>query len=186
MTSPTAPPAAPVSTDLRNRIRKTIVQIVASSRGCEPSEVETNPKIADDLEEDSLALISVYIVLGKATGVQIHPMDELNLFFWTEHRSGLPFREIENDLITLFTELALPIPQFAQVKSTRDFLTVDVLTGLVVKNMRNNEVEADLRKAEHERFQKRWGAFATVVGELLAIAELFALVWSAIKRCWKR
>jgi acyl carrier protein len=186
MTSPTTRPDAPVSTDLRNRIRKAIVQVIAESRGCEPSEVEKNPRIADDLDEDSIAFMSVVMVLDQTTGVQFHPMKELNLFFCTERCSAPPFSDVERDLKTLFEELGLPLPCFALVKSPRDLLTIEVLTGLVVRNMKDGEDAADLRRAEHERFQKRWGPFAPAVSSLLGIAELFALVRSTIKRCWKR
>jgi acyl carrier protein len=186
MTSPTTRPDAPVSTALRNRIRTAIVQAVADLRLCEPSEVEKNPRIADDLEVDSLGLLSVVVALDRATGVRTQALKELDLFFSAEHRSGPPLWDVKHDLTELFAELGLPTPPFAQVTSPKELLTIDVMTGLVVRNMRDGEDAADLRRAEYERFQKRWGPFAEAVRSLLAIAELFALVWSIIKRCWKR
>jgi hypothetical protein len=186
MTSPTTRPDAPVSTDLRNRIQKAIVQVIAESRGCEPSEVEKNPKIADDLEEDSLGLLFLYLRLARPTGVRTQALKELDLFFSAEHRSGPPLRDVKHDLTELFAELGLPPPPFAQVTSPKKLLTIEVMTGLVVRNMKDGEDAADLRRAEHERFQKRWGPFAPAVRELLAIAELLAFVGSTIKRCWKR
>lgn len=179
-------PVLSVSDGMRDRIRGFIVKFAADSRMCELSEVEKDPRIADDLDGDSISLLALCLGLEREVGVRVHFMDELRLFVGSEHYRGTPSPEVESRLTAMFAELGLPIPDFSGVKSVRDLLTVDVMTRLVVRNMKDGEEAADLRRTANNRFRERWGPFATVVRDLQGIAEICTGVWSAITRCWRR
>lgn len=175
-----------VSDDLRGRIRQATERHFQWMRDCPLEEVDTTTRIADDLFDDSLGLLSLVVALDEVAGVRVGPLEELNLFFRREVRGGMPVEDVEKRLKQLFADLGLPVPDFAVVKSPRELLTVDVLTLLIARNLKDDEQTVNLRMAERDRFQKRWGPFATVVRDLLRIAEMFSQIWSGISRCWRR
>jgi len=172
--------------DFREEIRRIIIETMAERRGCQPNEISRTTSIADNLVDDSLGLLGLFVTLDQVAGVRVGPMDEFNLFYWREVRGGMPVEEVEKRLSQLFADLDLSVPDFAVVKSPNELLTVDVLTLLVVRNMKDDEQTAKLRRAEYDRFQKRWGPFATVVRDLMGIAEMFSQIWSGFSRCWRR